>query len=226
MIDRPASRPAHPWFRIAGLIPISLLALPFAVYAARMGWAGLWPAPGFVSRFLSGEPLANAAIFGHMIAGAAITFAVPLQVLIGLSGRARPLHRTAGYTLAAAGLLTGLAGVIYIALRGTIGGPAMNAGFALYGVLMVATAAQTLRFARAGAVERHRAWALRFFVLAIASWLYRVHYGIWEIATGGLASRPDFTGLFDRVQVFAFYLPYLLLLELFLIRRRRILRLN
>jgi hypothetical protein len=57
-------------------------------------------------------------------------------------------------------------------------------------------------------------------VLALSSWLYRVHYGLWFLVTGGLGSEPDFSGLFDRVQVFAFYLPYLLALEIWLRRTR------
>ena len=56
----------------------------------------------------------------------------------------------------------------------------------------------------------------RLFVLVLGSWLYRVHYGLWYLATDGLASTPEFTGTFDRVQNVAFYLPYLVLLEIWL----------
>ena len=84
----------------------------------------------------------------------------------------------------------------------------MDWGFGLYGGLMALAAVQTVRLARRRD-PRHRLWAERLVILALASWLYRVHYGIWEIATGGAGSRPDFSGPFDLVQVFAFYLPYL-----------------
>ena len=97
----------------------------------------------------------------------------------------------------------------------------MDAGFALYGVLMILCAIQTIRHARAR-TSLHQIWASRLVILALASWLYRVHYGLWEITTGGIASNEAFTGVFDRIQVFAFYLPYLALYELW--RRRYLAR--
>jgi hypothetical protein len=39
---------------------------------------------------------------------------------------------------------------------------------------------------------------------------------IWEITTGGAASNDAFTGLFDRAQVVAFFVPYLLAAEIVL----------
>jgi hypothetical protein len=59
-------------------------------------------------------------------------------------------------------------------------------------------------------------------VLAIGSWLYRMHYTLWYMTTGGLGSERDFSGPFDQIQLFAFYLPYLAALELwFRLRDRR-----
>jgi hypothetical protein len=81
---------------------------------------------------------------------------------------------------------------------------------------------QTLRHGRAGRMAAHRDWALRLFVLAIGSFLYRLHYGLWYLATDGVWTAEDFSGAFDRVQIFAFYLPYLALVELWLRHRRRI----
>ena len=58
-------------------------------------------------------------------------------------------------------------------------------------------------------------------ILALASWLYRVHYGLWEVLIDGAGSRPDFSGPFDVIQVFAFYLPYLAVHHLWWRARRR-----
>ena len=55
-------------------------------------------------------------------------------------------------------------------------------------------------------------------MLAIGSWLYRLHYTVWYLATGGLWSTSKFTGLFDYAQMVGFYLPYLILLEIYLRR--------
>jgi len=197
-------------------------ALPFVVYALEFGWAGLTlrlDAPTYL--FAEGAWLSNGTIFVHMLAGAAITVLAPLQLAGAIRRRWTGLHRAAGHLLAAGAILAGLGGGLYIALRGTIGGPLMDAGFAGYGACLVLAAAQTLRHGRAGNRAQHRDWALRLFWLALGSWLYRVHYGVWYAATGGLWSAEDFSGAFDRVTAFAFYLPYLAAVELYLRRKRR-----
>jgi hypothetical protein len=221
-VTRPARRPArHPVLASLAVVGVLVLALPFTLHALGLGWAGLlrdlWPDSRFDP---PGTPL-SAAIFAHMLAGALITVLAPVQLLTGAHAPAPRLHRWTGRLLVAAALVTALGGLAWIAGQGTVGGPPMSAGFALYGALMALAAGQTLRFARARAWARHRAWALRLVVLALASWLYRVHYTLWYLATGGAASNADFTGAFDRVQVLAFFLPYLLALEMWLRRARR-----
>lgn len=123
--------------------------------------------------------------------------------------------------IAASAGISALGGLAYIAVAGTIGGFMMDLAFAGYGFLTGLAALQAVRFARAADLDRHRAWALRLFVLAIGSWLYRVHYGIWYALTGGIASNPEFTGIFDRLKVWAFFLPYLVLVEIYLRARPR-----
>lgn len=197
----------------------ALLALPFALAAAVQGLDGLDLAQRRPTRFLhAGDPAASLSLFVHMVAGAAITVLALLQTLPGLRARHPAFHRRSGRLVLAAAMLTALGGLAYIARQGTIGGPGMSAGFALYGVLMALAAARTWRFAGAD-VPRHRRWGLRLVWLAIGSWLYRVQYGLWYAATGGLGSTEAFDGPFDRVMVVGFFLPHLLLLELFLRRR-------
>ena len=89
----------------------------------------------------------------------------------------------------------------------------MDAGFGLYGVLMAATAVQTVRHARAGRLRRHRVWGLRLFALAVGSWLYRMEYGFWVLLFDGAGHTDTFTGPFDQVMAFFFYLPNLAVVE-------------
>lgn len=207
------------WGQVALAGALIVLALPFGLYAAHLGLRGLGGDLAGISRFYRTDGGAiNAAIFAHMALGGVLTVLVPLQLVGPLRRRWPRLHRTMGYGLIVTAALTGLGGLAYIAARGTIGGWVMDVGFAGYGAAMLGAAGMALRYARAGAYNRHRAWALRLFVLALGSWLYRVHYGIWELLTGGLGTAPDFSGPFDRVQVFAFYVPYLLALEWWLRR--------
>ena len=218
------SVPPRPRRPVVTTLALGLLAAStawFADYAARLGWSGLtgdlWPE----SRFDPPGVAVSAAIFVHMLAGGVITLLAPLQAIPALRLRAPGLHRWSGRLIVAAALLTAGAGLVWIAAQGTIGGRPMSVAFALYGALMAMAAGQTWRFARARDFARHRAWAFRLIVLALASWIYRVHYGIWYAVTGGVASTDEFSGAFDLVQNWAFYLPYLALLELWLWGERR-----
>jgi hypothetical protein len=203
------------------LVWIAMIAAPFMLHSVALGARGLGQDLTGLSRlYHPGDRVATLAIFAHMVAGGAITLLAPLQLIPVLRWRWPGLHRALGRLIVVAGLVAGLGGLIYIARQGTIGGPLMSVGFALYGALLLLAAGQALRHARARRFDRHQEWALRLFVLAMGSWIYRVHYGIWAALTGGAGSTPAFDGPFDQVQVFAFYLPYLALLEV-LIRRRR-----
>ncbi|MHA6344743.1 DUF2306 domain-containing protein [Roseivivax sp. CAU 1761] len=207
--------------RLASYAPLAalLLALPFGLHAAGFGLRGLVADLSGETRFFT-TPLPNLLIFGHMAAGALATLLAPLQLVAPLRRRWPALHRRCGYAVLAAALVTGAGGLGYIALRGTIGGAPMSAGFALYGALLILAAIQTARHARARDLARHRAWALRLTVLALGSFLYRLHYWVWYAATGGHASNAAFTGAFDLANLVAFYLPYLAVLEIVLRRRR------
>lgn len=226
MSDMPftlARRRRDPPWRMALLGVLLLATLPFAWHSLRFGAQGLvTDLAGRTHLFDAARPVATAAIFTHMAAGAVITFLAPVQLIGPIRRRWPALHRATGHAIVAGSLIAGAGGLVYIGLRDTVGGPLMDWGFGLYGALLLLCAVQTLRHGRAGRMAAHRDWALRLFVLAIGSLLYRLHYGLWYMATDGLWSAEDFTGAFDRVQVFAFYLPYLALVELWLRRRRRL----
>lgn len=198
------------------LTPLLLvyLASGFAVYAFTRGLNLSLVSEINYSRLLNdGAWLSNLSIYGHMIVGAGLTVLAPLQ-LIGPLRRQIPLvHKTAGYVTVALAVLAAIGGLIYILAQGTIGGPVMDIGFGLYGVLLGLSAVQTVRLARLRN-PKHQEWALRLVVLALGSWIYRLHYTIWYQLTGGAYIEPGFTGWFDMVQTVAFYLPYLLLLEI------------
>ncbi|MCW7541710.1 DUF2306 domain-containing protein [Aquabacterium sp. A7-Y] len=165
-------------------------------------------------------PAATLAIGLHFGAGGLILVLGAVQLIGALRTRYPAVHRWIGRLYASAALLAGLGGLGFIAMKGTVGGLPMDLGFSLYGALMVWAAAQAWRHARARRFELHRAWALRLFALAIGSWLYRMEYGFWMVATGGAGHTDDFTGRFDVVMAFFFYLPNLLLVEAFIRARK------
>jgi hypothetical protein len=162
-------------------------------------------------------PRSLAATIGiglHFAGGGVLLLLGPLQLIAAVRTRAPRLHRWVGRIYALAALLAGLGGLGYIVARGTIGGAPMDVGFALYGALVVISAVATVRYAISCDLARHRAWALRLFALAVGSWLYRVGYGFWALATNLAGHTPEFRGWFDNVMDFAFYLPNLAVVEL------------
>jgi Predicted membrane protein (DUF2306) len=85
-------------------------------------------------------PFATLSIGIHFLGGTVLLLLGPLQFVRMIRDRAPALHRWIGRIYATAAMLTGLGGLAFIALKGTIGGMPMNVGFGLYGALTVLAA--------------------------------------------------------------------------------------
>lgn len=152
----------------------------------------------------------------HFAAGGIILILGCIQLVEKIRLKYPAVHRWLGRIYVLAALMTSIGGLIFIFVKGTIGGPVMDLGFGGYGVLTFIAAIATIRFARSRDFDRHRAWAIRLFALAIGSWLYRMDYGFWFLFTDGLGHSEDFTGPFDYFMAFFFYIPNLLVAEIFI----------
>ncbi|MGF1543885.1 MAG: DUF2306 domain-containing protein [Parvularculaceae bacterium] len=209
---------------LTALVWISTIIFGFFI-VAHYGGAIARGEPAAWNAFLpdlhrAGAPRSNAAIGAHFALGAVLLVLGPIQLFGVVRRRAPALHRWTGRVYVAAAFATAIGGLYFIAARGTVGGPAMSVGFAIYGALMALAAVQTARYAMARAFDAHRAWAVRLFALAVGSWLYRMEYGLWFAANGGApATTPghteDFRGWFDVVMSYFFFVPNLIVAELF-----------
>lgn len=159
---------------------------------------------------------ATAGMALHFVMGGILLILGPIQLMSGVRKRMPVLHRWLGRSYISAAFLAGIGGLAFIIGHGTIGGVVMDAGFGLYGVLMVMVSVQAYRKARARQFEQHRAWAIRLFALAIGSWLFRMDYGFWHVLTGGIGHNHHYNGPFDQVMTFFFYLPNLAVAEIFI----------
>ena len=151
----------------------------------------------------------------HFAAGGIILVLGCIQLMNKVRMRYPNLHRWLGRVYVFSSMAAAVGGLIFIFVNGTVGGTVMNVGFSLYGILMFLAAVETIRHARAKRFEQHRAWAIRLFALAIGSWLYRMDYGFWMLFTDGLWVN-NFLGPFDKFMDFFFYLPNLLVAEVFI----------
>jgi hypothetical protein len=164
--------------------------------------------------------LATVGIGVHFAAGTILLLLGPVQ-LIGAIRRKMPrLHRWTGRLYVFTALTAGAGGLIFIALRGTVGGTPMTIGFSLYGMLTIVAAMATVWHARERRFDAHRAWAIRLYALVIGSWLYRMDYGFWKMLAHGAGHTRTFDGQFDVVMAFFFYIPNLIIAEAFIRARR------
>lgn len=197
-----------------------LYILAFYVMALSDGDLSRWNnvLPGL---YEEGRPAATLGIGLHFMAGGIILILGSIQLLKGVRNRYPTFHRWTGRLYIIASIFTAVGGLSFIALEGTIGGTVMDIGFGLYGILMLLSAVETFRHAKAGRMEQHNAWAWRLYALAIGSWLYRMDYGFWFLLADGVGHTSNFQGWFDQIMAFFFYIPNLIIVEL-LIRGRNI----
>ncbi len=152
----------------------------------------------------------------HFAAGGIILILGCIQLIDKIRLKYPFLHKWLGRVYVLAALATAIGGLVFIFIKGTIGGIIMDIGFTGYGILTLISALNTIRFAYSKKLKQHRTWAIRLFVLAIGSWLYRMDYGFWFLFTDGLGHTNNFDGPFDNFMAFFFYIPNLLIAEIFI----------
>lgn len=197
----------------AGLFGLYILAFyATPLYAGNLEqWNNLLP-----GMYEKGSVVSTSGIGLHFATGGIILMLGSIQLISSVRIRFPALHRWIGRVYVLSSLLAAIGGLVFIAVKGTIGGTVMNIGFGLYGILMFISAIETYRHAAARRLEKHRAWALRLYALAVGSWLYRMDYGFWLMLTDGLGHTRQFSGVFDHVMAFFFYIPNLLVAEVFI----------
>jgi len=119
--------------------------------------AGLWP-----RRY---------GLLAHIAGGTLAMFIGPVQIWLGETRTKLAWHRTLG-TLYLAGVALGAAGGYYLAL--TSPGPRLYA-FGLFGLAVAWTVTTGMAYIaiRARAIEQHREWMLRSYVVTLAFVVFR-----------------------------------------------------
>jgi len=201
----------------AGLFGLYILAFyAAALYGGNLAkWNNVLP-----GLYHHDSATATTGIGLHFAMGGIILLLGSIQLIEAIRVRYSAFHRWVGRIYVTSCLLAAIGGLVFIIMTGTIGGTVMDIGFSLYGLLMIVCGIETYRHAAAGRIEKHRAWALRLYALAIGSWLYRIDYGFWFFLTDSLGHLDTFKGPFDRIMSFFFYIPNLLVAEVFIRSRR------
>ncbi|MGB3485343.1 MAG: DUF2306 domain-containing protein [Mycobacterium sp.] len=234
--DAPASRSstrsggvlgaANRWLGVVLVTLLCVSGLQFVLYIALTYIARLFDGDlqqwnnGFLPGLYSPDNLGASGSIGlHFVTGAVVMLLGCIQLVPMIRARWPVVHRWVGRLYVATAGLTAVGGLGFIVLQRTIGGIMMDIGFGVYGLLMILSAVQAIRYARARDFDRHRAWAVRLFALVIASWLYRMQYGLASLVEFD-GRTVDFRGWFDFTMDFFFYLPNLVIAELYLRARQ------
>ena len=160
------SRRPPRWLLIGALLLISLPALWFIQDRARqyltynpVSYGDFWPRRG--------------GLILHMSAGLVVISVGLLQLWLGLTGRTGTLHRTFGRVyLGAVGL--GSAGAFYLALTINPKYFAYSTGLLFLAVAWALTTSMAYIAIRRGAIQQHREWMIRSYVVTFAFVSFRL----------------------------------------------------
>jgi outer membrane protein assembly factor BamD (BamD/ComL family) len=179
------------------------------------------------NRFLAhgyeaGATMGNAALAGHIIFAAVINIAGALQLIPGLRNRFPILHRWNGRLFVLSAFTQAITG-LYLTLSGRrmVGDVTQHVLSVLGALLIIFCAAAALRFAMARDFTTHRRWALRLFLVASASWFFRLGFFLTLVVFGPIGFDPTtFSGPLLTFWSLAQYLLPLGVLELYLFAQK------
>ena len=209
---------AKSWFIVAamgqGIFTLYILGL-YGVATLT----GNWEAYNAVMPhgYQPGDAPHNVSIVMHVLLAAIVSFGGPMQIIPVVRNRFPKFHRINGRVYILSGVIISLTGIFILWTKGSVGGLIGAIATSLNGLLILAFAIPTIKFAWTKQFERHRRWSLRFFMVMSGVWFFRVGINFWLILWG----RPvgfdpqTFTGPFLVALGFGQYLLPLLILELY-----------
>ena len=119
------------------------------------------------------------SMYIHWWTGLTLTILSCLQILpIFRSPQYLQYHRIMGNIYCLCGVITSIAGNVFIYTNGTVGGFNMSCAFSVYGWLMFFTSIQTYRYAKRKDTKQHQKYAIRLWSLTISGLNYRLIYSI------------------------------------------------
>jgi hypothetical protein len=169
------------WFLVAvvGQWIFAFYVMAFYGGSALRGNMEVWNSK-FPHGYIAGETMGNTAIAMHLLLAVIITVGGPLQLIPKIRSQFPRFHHWNGRIYFLSLLLTCLAGLYMVWIRGgTVGGFIQHLGISFDALLIIIFAGLTLRYAIARNIKTHRRWALRLFMVVNAVWFFRVGLMLW-----------------------------------------------
>jgi len=171
----------------------------------------------------AGATMGNAALAGHILLATVISIAGALQLIPGVRNRFPAFHRWNGRLFVLAAFTQAITG-LYLTLSGRriVGDVTQHVISVLGAVLIMFCAGMALRYAMARDFTTHRRWALRLFLVASASWFFRLGFFLTLALFGPIGFDPTtFSGPLLTFWSLAQYLLPLGALKLYLLAQDR-----
>jgi tetratricopeptide (TPR) repeat protein len=222
--DKSLRAAARFWFVVA-LLGQFAFALSIAAFYGLTALRGDFQAWNKIlaNGYEAGKTMGNAALAGHILFATVISIAGALQLIPGVRNRFPAFHRWNGRMFVLAAFTQASTG-IYLTLSGRrlVGDTTQHAVSVLGAVLIMFCAGMALRYAMARDFTTHRRWALRLFLVASASWFFRLGFFLTLVLFGPIGfDQTTFSGPLLTFWTFAQYLLPLGALELYLRAQER-----
>lgn len=216
--DRALRAAAILWFGVAAIGQIAFVWFIVAFYgpSTLSGRFEDWNRRGLITGHVPDDDVGNWQFAVHVLLAALITAGGLIQLIPWIRTHAPRLHRWNGRVYLALAVIMALGGLWMVWVRGSYLTVTGAVSVSLLAVLMLLSAAMTLRHAMARRFGQHRRWALRTFLLVNGVWFQRVGYMAWIILNAGpvgIGERMD--GPFDVILGFAIFVVPLAVLELY-----------
>jgi uncharacterized membrane protein len=176
----PQSRRVGGWRTFATISLAALIALGFF---GSVALPYLLLDPAVLARY---EPR-RAWLLVHVAAGGVALLTGPVQLWLGISGRAIAVHRRLGlaYVIAVA---IGSIAAFYLAAHTELGW-GFGAGITGLGVAWLVTTSLAIAAIRRGFIEQHREWMVRSYVVTFAFVTFRATWAVLQVA--GVGTRSE-----------------------------------
>ncbi len=209
---------AKSWFTVAAIGMWMFVAYILAFYAGAIiagnieAWNNVLP-----KGYVPGDTLGNIAIGAHVLIAAIIIGGGTLQLIPKVRQVAPKFHRILGRIYIPAAMLTSIAGLYMVWIRGGgVGDLTQHISISLDAVLIILFGFLTIKYAMARQIATHRKWALRLFMVVNGVFFFRIGLMFWLTVMGPVGiEMKSFTGPFLDVWGFAQYLLPLAVLEMY-----------
>jgi len=165
--------PAGNWLRLITISMAALVALGFFVTTAL-------PYLRLDQQAMARYGTRRGWLLMHVAGGAVALLIGPAQLWLGVSRRARSLHRRLGITYVAS-VAVGSCAAFYLASHTTLGW-VFATGITGLGIAWVVTTTLAVVAIRRGLIEQHQDWMIRSYVVTFAFVTFRVLWSILEAA--------------------------------------------